>query len=210
MGFFIVWKSRINGYYFITDSILSRAGNASDVKNALAAKVGIIQYREKTADTKRMCQEARSLKNICKDAIFLINDRVDVALNAGADGIHLGREDISYQTARLVLGKNKIIGLTVHNLKEAKAAQKMGADYIGVAPIFRTTTKLDANVPVGVGMIKKIKKEVSIPVVAIGGITLLNARDVVAAGADAICAISEVVTKPYVKGEIEKFQALFE
>lgn len=199
----------MKGYYFITDSSLSRAGNISDVKNALKAGVEIIQYRNKHASTKEMFEEALKLRKICKDATFLINDRVDIALAIGADGVHIGNDDMPYGVARKLLGKKKIIGVTVHSVKEAVEAQKMGADYLGVSPIFSTDTKKDAGIPVGVELIKEIKRFVSIPIIAIGGINLSNASGVIRAGADGLCAISAVVTKRDVKKEIQKFQELF-
>jgi len=199
----------LKGYYFITDSRLSRAGNINDVKNALKAKVRIVQYREKYKSTAEMYEEAVKLRKICRNIIFLVNDRVDIALSINADGVHLGRDDMPYAVARKLLGKNKIIGLTVHSLKEAKEAQGVGADYIGVSPIFATKTKVDTGKPAGINLLKRIRKSISIPVVAIGGINLLNAESVIRAGADSLCAISAVVTKPGIKEEIEKFQKLF-
>jgi len=199
----------MKGYYFITDSSLSRAGNISDAKNALKAGVKVIQYRNKYASTKEMFEEALILKKICKDATFLINDRIDIALAVNANGVHIGNDDMPYCLVRKLLGKKKIIGVTVHNVKEAVKAQKMGADYLGVSPIFSTGTKKDAGIPVGIELIKKIKRFVSIPIIAIGGINLFNAPEVIEAGADGLCAISAVVIKPNVKKEIEKFQGLF-
>lgn len=197
------------GYYFITDASLSRAGNINDVNNALKAKVKFVQYRNEHADTKEMYDEALRLRKICQNVNFLINDRVDIALSVGADGVHLGQEDMPYKIARKLLGKNRIIGLTVHNLKEAKAAQRLGADYLSVSPIFATKTKTDAGKPVGLVLLKSIKEQVSIPIIAIGGINLSNAREVIRSGADGLCAISAVVTKGDVRKKIEKFQELF-
>jgi thiamine-phosphate pyrophosphorylase len=199
----------LRGYYFITDSRLSRAGNVSDVKNALAAGVRMVQYRDKEAGTRQLYEEALRLKSVCKGAIFLINDRLDIALGIGADGVHIGRDDLPYRLARRLLGKKKVIGVTVHSVKEAQEAQRLGADYIGVSPIFTTGTKRDAGKPAGIRLIKEIKRRVGLPVIAIGGINLSNAKEVVEAGADGLCAISAVVTKPDVKKEIKKFQALF-
>ncbi|MCX5703252.1 MAG: thiamine phosphate synthase [Candidatus Omnitrophica bacterium] len=199
----------MRGYYFITDSGLSRKGNISDVKSAIRAKIGVVQYREKNKSTGEMHEEASKLRRICEDAIFLINDRVDIALGVNADGVHLGRSDLPYAVARRLLGKRKIIGLTVHTLKQAIQAQGLGADYIGVSPIFATHTKLDAGVPVGVELISKIKKRIRIPVIAIGGINLSNAKDVIRAGADGLCAISAVLASRDVRGRIERFQRLF-
>ncbi|MFH1854520.1 MAG: thiamine phosphate synthase [Candidatus Omnitrophota bacterium] len=200
----------IKGYYFITDAELSKRGNLSDVKNAIEAKVTIVQYRSKLDDTDHMLEEAKELKEICKGkALFIINDRVGVALAIDADGVHLGQGDMPYETARELMGKDKIIGVTVHNLKEAILAEKKGADYLGVSPVFSTSTKKDAGEPCGADLIRKIKKHCKIPVTAIGGITLDSAKEVISAGADAICAISAVVTSEDVQKEIKKFQALF-
>ena len=183
----------------------------SDVKNAIKARVSVVQYRNKEAGTKEMIEEALALKKICKSggALFLVNDRVDVAIAVGADGVHLGADDMPYRTARKMLGRRACIGMTAHNVKEAKDAQRFGADYVGASPIFYTDTKPDAGVQAGVGLIKVMRKFIAIPVIAIGGITLDNAPEIIAAGADGLCAISAVLTSPDVRAEIEKFQGLF-
>ncbi|OGS45103.1 MAG: thiamine-phosphate diphosphorylase [Elusimicrobia bacterium RIFOXYD2_FULL_34_15] len=201
--------SKIKGYYFITDSDLSKSGNISDVKNAVESGVGVVQYRNKSGSTKEMYEEAVKLKEICKNIIFLINDRIDIAIAVDADGVHIGQDDMPYKIARKMLGKNKIIGVTVHNVQEAKDAEKIGADYLGVSPVFSTDTKPDAGKPAGINIIKDIKRICKIPLIAIGGINLLNAEEVVKAGADGLCAISAVVAKDDVKAEIIKFQKLF-
>jgi len=201
----------IKGYYFITDVDLSKNGNLSDIKNAVETGVKVIQYRNKLDNTEHMIEETRGLKKICRGkATFIINDIVDVALSVDADGVHVGQGDIPYETARKLLGKDKIIGVTVRDLKQAMAAEKNGADYLSVGPVFSTTTKKDAGKPCGVALIREIKKNCKIPVTAIGGIDLDNVREVVDAGADAVCAISAVVTKDDVKEEIEKFQKFFD
>ena len=199
----------MRGFYFITDAQLSRAGNYSDVKNALKAKVEVIQYRNKGSGTKEMFEEAFLLRKLCKNALFLVNDRLDIALGVEADGVHLGMSDIPYNIARRILGKKKVIGLTVHSIKEARAAESLGADYLGVGPVFSTGTKPDAGEPLGIGLLSRIKKSVSLPVVAIGGINLKNAKEVVSSGADSLSAISCVVTRKDVKREIGRFQELF-
>ncbi|MBN1823490.1 MAG: thiamine phosphate synthase [Endomicrobiales bacterium] len=200
---------RIKGYYFITDASLSRSGNLSDVRNAVACGVGVVQYRGKDVTAKNMMKEALCFKRICKKAVFIVNDRVDVALACGADGVHLGQDDMPYGAARRLLGKNKIIGVTVHGVKEAKRAQKEGADYLGVSPIFSTSTKKDAGNPAGLKLIKDIRKFAKIPLVAIGGINTENAGSVIEAGADAVCAISCVVASKDPKGAIRKLQSYF-
>jgi thiamine-phosphate pyrophosphorylase len=199
----------VRGYYFITEAILSRAGNASDVAAAVAAGVRVVQYREKQGLTCDLVAEARKLRQLCRHIRFLVNDRVDLALEVGADGVHLGQEDLPCPEARRLLGREKIIGVTVSTVAEALTAQAHGADYLGVSPIFSTATKADAGAPTGVALLAEIRRRVALPLVAIGGITLANAPAVIAAGADAVCAIAAVVTRPEVKAEIDKFQKLF-
>lgn len=197
----------MRGYYFITDSGLSLSGNISDVRSAVAAGVRVVQYRNKSNITREMYEEALSLKRICEGkANFIINDRLDVALAVGADGVHIGLEDMPYGEARRLLGPDKIIGVTVHDLEESLEAEAMGADYIGLSPIFATGTKGDAGAPCGTGLIAEVKKRCRVPLVAIGGIDLSNVDEVIAAGADMVCAISAVVTKPDAAAAILKFQ----
>jgi len=201
----------MRGYYFITDSNLSIAGNISDVQNAVRAGVSFVQYREKDKDTLFLYREALQISEICRsfNTPFVVNDRIDIAMAVDADGVHLGQTDMPYDVARSLLGKKKIIGITVHNIEEAILAEKQGADYIGVAPIFSTATKKDAGEPCGLKGLEEIKKVCKIPVAAIGGINISNAHDVIKAGADMICAISAVVSSNDVFGEIEKFNSLF-
>lgn len=199
----------MRGFYFITDASISRVGIFQDVKAALAAGVKLVQYRNKSLSAKKMFKEALILRKLCRRVNFIVNDRIDLALAVEADGVHLGQDDLPYKIARKLLGKNKIIGLTVHSLAQAKLAEKIGVDYLGVSPVFSTKTKKDAGRPVGVALIKKIKQRVSLPVVAVGGINLTNAKEVISAGADSLAAIFAVVTKSDVKKEIQKFQKLF-
>jgi thiamine-phosphate pyrophosphorylase len=199
----------VRGYYFITAASLSRAGNENDVAAAVAAGVRVVQYRQKEGRADDLVAEARSLRQLCRNIRFLVNDRVDLALAVGADGVHLGQEDLPYHAARELLGPDKIIGVTVHTVAEALAAQAAGADYLGVSPIFATDTKADAGAPTGLALLAEIRRRVKLPLAAIGGITLSRAPAVIEAGADAVCAISAVVTQADVKSEIDKFQRLF-
>ncbi len=199
------------GYYFITDSGLSIAGNIADVKSAVSAGVSIVQYREKSMDSGALYDEALRLAEICRgtETTFIINDRIDIALAVDADGVHIGQSDIPYDVARRILGEQKIIGVTVHNIEEAVKAEREGADYLGVSPIFSTATKTDAGAPGGLELVSAVRRASKLPIIAIGGIDLSNAADVIAAGADMVCAISAVITKPYVVEEIRKFQGIF-
>lgn len=192
-------------FYFITDSRLSKNGILSDARQAMKAGCKIIQYREKNKGNNEIMQEALQLKKICDEnnAIFLINDDAGLAIDIDADGIHLGQEDMDYYSARKMLG-SKIIGLTVHDEAEAIEAEKIGADYIGLSPIFDTSTKKDAGEPCGTSMIKKVRKVTKLPIVAVGGITKRNVADVIRAGADSAVAISAVLS-----GDVRKEVADF-
>ncbi len=203
-------KSHINlyrmGFYFITDSLLTKKGVEEDVKDALQAGVKIIQYREKNKNARKMLEEVLRIKHLCKGkAVFLINDRVDIALAADVDGVHLGQEDLPCPVARMLLGEQKIIGITVHNTEEAIKAEKQGADYIGASPIFETQTKKDAGRQAGLQLIKDVRAKVRIPIVAIGGINLENIVSVMEAGAHTACAISAVISEEKTQEECRKF-----
>lgn len=196
--------------YFITDPKLTKKNIFEDANSAIRAGVKIIQYREKEKDTKYMVEEATKIKEVCKEnnTLFLINDRVDVALAVDADGVHLGREDMPYNTARRLLGKQRIIGLTIHNLEEAIEAENIGADYIGVSPIFETKTKPDAGKPSGLQLLIDLKENIKIPYVAIGGINEYNIKNVLDTGTRAVAIISAIITKNNVEEECKKFRKL--
>lgn len=197
------------GYYLVTDSKLSKKGTVSDVENALKAGCKIVQYREKDKSTRDMIEEAKQIKKKCEGkAIFLINDRIDVALAVDSDGVHIGQDDIPFEIARGLLGNEKIIGLTVHNLEESVEAEKSGADYIGLSPIFKTDTKKDAGAACGIATIKMVRKDVNLPIVAIGGINKENIGPVIKAGADAAVAISAVVCSDDVYKEVSDFNRI--
>jgi thiamine-phosphate pyrophosphorylase len=192
--------------YFITDSVLTRKTVLEDVEAAIRGGVKIIQYREKKAAAKQMVEEAVRIRDACRErgVIFLVNDRVDVAIAVDADGVHLGRDDMPYQEARKMLGDRKIIGLTAHNVEEAVEAERAGADYIGLSPIFRTDTKKDAGEPAGLKLIRDVKGKINIPFFPIGGINQENLKDVLEAGARGACMISAIVAKDDVEGEVKK------
>ncbi len=123
---------------------MTKNGIFEDVKCAISSGIKIIQYREKKASTRKMYDEALLLREIVKEAIFIINDRIDVCLAVGADGVHIGQDDMPLTITRRLIGNHKIIGVSVHNVEEALEAEKNGADYVAIGPVFQTSTKTDA------------------------------------------------------------------
>jgi thiamine-phosphate pyrophosphorylase len=193
---------KVIDFYLVTDSGLSKKGTLSDVSEAVEAGCKIVQYREKNKSTKEMISEAAEIKRICSDrAVFLVNDRIDVALAVDSDGVHIGQGDMPIEIARKLLGEDKIIGLTVHNTDEAIEAEKKGADYVGLSPIFDTATKKDAGKGIGPERIRDVKNAIRIPVVVIGGINKENSENVIRNGADSLVAISAVLCSDNVKRE---------
>jgi len=198
----------MKGYYFITDAGLSRAGTVADVRAAVETGVSVVQYRNKDGETRELYEEAKILRELCRGTgtRFIVNDRIDIALAVDADGVHIGQEDMPYREVRRLMGPGKIIGVSVHTLELAIEAERDGADYLGVGPVFPTTTKPDALAPTGVSLVREVKEAVGIPVAAIAGISLENVDEVINAGADMVCAISAVLAAADVKEEIMRFQ----
>ncbi len=187
--------------YVLTDPNLSHGrSHVEIVREAIAGGAEIVQLRDKSASTRELVQIGETLRRITHEAevVFIVNDRVDVALAVEADGVHLGAEDMPIGHARRLMG-GRIVGASVDNEREAIRAVEEGADYVAIGPIFPTTTKPDAGPVAGVDMIRRVKEAVDVPVVAIGGINSLNARQVIEAGADSIAVISAVVSAPDVR-----------
>ena len=164
--------------YAVTDrSWLGNETLYEQVEKALKGGATFIQLREKELDEEHFMEEAVALKELCHNyhVPFVINDNIEVALAVDADGVHIGQDDMSVEEARKLLGEDKIIGVSAHNVEEAIKAQKGGADYLGVGAVCATSTKKDANV-VSKEEIKKICHTVEIPVVAIGGVKKENIK----------------------------------
>ncbi|MCC5839837.1 MAG: thiamine phosphate synthase [Opitutales bacterium] len=199
----------LRGYYFITDHRLTRQGIERDTIDALRSGVTVVQYRRKEGPSRLLYQEARELRALTHGACFLVNDRVDIAMACGADGVHIGQSDLPTAVARKLLGPGSILGVTVRSVEEARLAEAAGADYVGVGAIFGTSTKEDAGPPVGLELLREIRRAIRLPITAIGGITLENAPAVIAAGAQMVCAISAVVADPRPAEAAQRFQNLF-
>lgn len=198
-------------YYFITDRTLSRRNVIEDVEAALRAGVRVVQYREKTLPAGPMIDEARKIAELCRNrALFIVNDRLDVALASNADGVHLGPDDIELEDARRILGKGKIIGVSVSSVEEAKRCEELGADYVSLSPIFATATKKDAGQPLGIAAIREAGQKLRIPFTVIGGINQGNLPDVLDAGATSVCMMSAVLKAKDVEAEIRKVRRVID
>ena len=182
----------------IVDASLSDIAPLAELA-ALAAHDGatIIQYRDKTASTRKMIDQARAIVEALKGTgvPLVINDRVDVAMATGADGVHLGADDMDADTARRLLGPDAIIGLTVKSMADARHVAQAPADYACIGGVFETTSKVNPDTPVGLAGLKQIRtylrnERPDLPVGAIAGITLERVPDVIAAGADGVALIS--------------------
>ena len=192
----------LGSIYLLTDPNLSSGRTHEEVvRESIAGGAKIIQLRDKIATTRKLIEIGEKLREITLKAgvIFIVNDRVDIALSVDADGVHLGEDDMPIAYARKILGEGKIIGISVDNVEKAKIAEAEGADYIALGPIFSTKTKINAGEPVGVEEIKKVKSIVRLPVIAIGGINLQNIQLVAMAGADSVAVISAVVGAPDIR-----------
>ena len=203
-------KSRKNfknnrALYFITDRTVSRRPLKEIVRQALSAGIKTIQIREKSLSKKELYREILSLKPLFAEqrALLIVNDYVDIALALKASGVHLGQEDMPVKEARKILGKDKIIGVSTHSLKQAVEAERAGADYIGFGPVFHTATK-SAGRPKGINVLREIKSCITIPLVAIGGITVDSVSDVFNAGADAVAVASGILSGD-IKTNAEEF-----
>jgi len=187
------------GLYVITDN--KKVENVDFCKKVIAGGGKIIQLREK--DKAKAVEIGKKLKILTEKngVILIINDWPDVAKTINADGVHLGQKDMPIYKARKLLGRDKIIGVSTHNVKEALEAEQKGADYIGIGPIYKTKTK-NCN-PVGLKIIEEVKKKIQIPFVAIGGINEDNIDEVLAAGAKNIAMISAISKENNVKEKVE-------
>ena len=190
----------LGGLCFITDHKASSLPFEDMTRKVLKSGVHWIQYRDKENPRRQIHQNAVMLRQITKDsrAFLTVNDHTDIALVAGADGVHLGQDDLPIGEARKIMGKDKIIGISTHSREQALEAERNGADYIGFGPVFHTGTK-DAGSPKGIGMLREIRKNIGIPVVAIGGIEMGNLISVLETGVDAVAIASAIL-----RGDIEE------
>jgi thiamine-phosphate pyrophosphorylase len=187
--------SKLAGLYAIIDSqLLGKRSHLEVAEELVRGGVGVIQLRDKFSAKAELLPIAQQLKKLCaeKDVLFIVNDHLDIALAASADGLHLGQGDLPISLTRRLLPMDMILGCSVNTVEQAKAAEADGADYIAVGSMYPTTSKEKPRV-VGVGRLQQVRGAVSLPLVAIGGINKDNAAEVAANGADAVAVISAVL-----------------
>ena len=185
--------------YPITNRNISGLSHAAQVSRLIGGGAKLIQLREKDLSSQQFYLEAEKALEIArqKNVKILINDRVDLALCLKADGVHLGQDDLPPEMARKILGDQAIIGFSTHNLTQAIEAAKMPIDYLAIGPIFGTQTKENPDPLVGLENLKRVRAAIGdFPLVAIGGITPKNAKDVFSAGANSVAVISELLKEP--------------
>ena len=208
---------KLNGSQLRLYAVTDRAWAADEdalmdqVAAAIDGGAGIVQLREKHLDHDAFLKEAKRFVALCREkgAVSIINDDVDIALAADADGVHVGQEDLAAGRAREVLGPDKIVGVSAHNVTEALAAQAAGADYLGVGAAFVTGTKTDAK-PITRETIRAVTAAVDIPAVAIGGITRENLPQLSGCGLAGVAVVSALFAQPDVKAAARELLALSE
>jgi thiamine-phosphate pyrophosphorylase len=179
--------------YTITDRRLSRLSHAEQVARLCDGGARLVQLREKHLSPREFYHEAEEALRVARarGAKLIINDRADIALALGADGVHLGQDDMPPEAARALLGEGAVIGFSTHNVEQAIAAARLPVDYIAIGPIFATTSKENPDPQVGLEGLRRVREAVrSVPLVAIGGVTRENAPAVLASGADSLAVIS--------------------
>lgn len=181
--------------YLVTDRGLARGRPlAGVVEEAVRGGVTAVQLREKICSTAEFVQLGRELKKLLApfQVPLIVNDRVDVALEIGADGVHVGQQDMDAERARRLLGPGAIIGLSIETVEQARAAVSLDVDYLGVGPVFATATKMDAAPPLGLEGLAQVRAISRRPIVAIGGIGPQNVRQAIHSGADGVAVVSAI------------------
>ena len=206
-------KTRLTGLYAITDQSLmpDTATMLAAVELSLKGGAKIIQYRDKSSDHNKRLQQAKALVTLCRrfNAPLLINDDIELALKSGAQGVHLGQSDGQISEARRRLGEQAIIGMTCHDsLALAQQAQQQGADYIAFGAFFSSKTKPNAK-PAPLSLLTTAKQQINLPIVAIGGISVDNADQVIAAGVDMVAVVHALYAQSDIHQSAQQFQALF-
>jgi len=181
--------------YVILDAGMLTEPIGETSRKLIDAGVRLLQYRDKQASARELLSNSRTIAATARAAkcTFFVNDRPDIAYLSGADGVHVGQEDLGVEQAREVVGPDRWVGVSTHNLQQFERAVASSADYIAVGPIFPTSSKTNPDPVVGVDFVRRVRPLTSKPIVAIGGISLDRAPEVIAAGADSVAVISSIL-----------------
>jgi thiamine-phosphate pyrophosphorylase len=192
------WRDQAGRLYGILDTSCFSPRLLLEAADELAsAGVKLIQYRNKSADARTMLQQARELKGrVGARAKLIMNDRADLSLAAEFDGVHVGQDDLSPESARRIIGPNRLLGVSTHNPEQVAEADRTSADYIAIGPVFETASKTNPDPVIALAGVRRARELTRKPLVAIGGITRQNCSSVIAAGADLIAVISDLVRDP--------------
>jgi thiamine-phosphate pyrophosphorylase len=184
--------------YVILDAALLTIPEKECARDLADAGVRLLQYRNKTASSRELLAKSTELATLlcARGVSFFVNDRPDVAFLTDAAGVHVGQDDLDAEQARAVIGKDKFVGVSTHNLEQFRAAAASSADYIAVGPVFATGTKANPDPVVGTEFVRNVRSLTDKPIVAIGGITLERAAEVIEAGADSVAVISDILRAP--------------
>jgi thiamine-phosphate pyrophosphorylase len=193
-------------YLILDTQVLDYGALLQVLKDSVRGGVDIVQLRDKIGSTKEILDFCRKVLKITRHQIpFIVNDRADLALFSGADGLHLGQEDLEYSMALRLLGKNKIIGVSCQNLKQAIAAEALGADYIGFGSVFQTQTKPDRQ-PMDLDILQKVIKKVGIPIFPIGGISRRNIGQLIPLGVTRVAVCRDILLAQNPSQSVREFK----
>lgn len=181
--------------YVILDAGLIQGPVQSIARQLASAGVRLLQYRAKGVSAREVLETAKELAQMSRaeGTTFFVNDRPDLAYLAGADGVHVGQDDLSVEQARAIVGQDRWVGVSTHNREQFEAAAATSADYIAIGPVFQTTSKANPDPVVGTGLFRELRPLTKKPIVAIGGIRLERAAEVIEAGADSVAVISDIL-----------------
>jgi len=193
--------------YVILDAGMLTEPAGVTAQKLMDAGVKLLQYRSKNAGARELWEESRAIAEVARrtKCTFIVNDRPDVAYLAGADGVHVGQDDLEVEQARNLIGSDRWVGVSTHNLEQFRKAAASSADYIAVGPIFQTSSKANPDPVVGTELLRRVRELTEKPIVAIGGITLERAADVLAAGADSVAVISDILKAQDLAGMAREF-----
>jgi thiamine-phosphate pyrophosphorylase len=196
--------------YVVTDETLSRGLTHAEIAHrSVAGGVNVVQLRDKYKSSRELYKIACEMREICRNnALFFVNDRLDIAVAAGADGVHLGQTDLPVEVARKIAPQNFLIGISVGNIDEAVKAESAGADYVAVSPVFSTSSKKNAGVGCGVETVREICAAIKCPVIGIGGINADNIAELIEVGLDGVAVISAVVSASDVTAATQALSAI--